>query len=94
MSLAAVTQKDFRDVRRARIVWAVGGAYAVLVVLFFLKVQFGSSNNVPETLLAFWHLVFVSAVFVPAVALVAAYLAVAGERESGSIKYLLSTPVS
>jgi len=94
MSVRAVAHKDFRDVRRARIVWAVGGAYTVLTVLFFLQVRLGGLDGPSDTLLALWNMVFVGAVFVPAVALVAAYLAIAGERESGSIKHLLSTPVS
>jgi len=94
MNLASVARKDFVDVRRARIVRFVGGAYALLVVLFFLQVQLGGREGVPDVLLALWNMVFVGAVFVPAVALVAAYLAVAGERESGSIKHLLSTPIS
>jgi len=93
MNLASVARKDFVDVRRARIVRFVGGAYALLVVLFFLQVRLGGREGVPDVLLALWNMVFVGAVFVPAVALVAAYLAVAGERESGSIKHLLSTPI-
>jgi len=93
MNLASVARKDFVDVRRARIVRFVGGAYALLVVLFFLQVRLGGREGVPDVLLALWNMVFVGAVFVPAVALVAAYLAVAGERESGSIKDLLSIPI-
>ncbi|WP_436925716.1 ABC transporter permease subunit [Halosimplex amylolyticum] len=94
MSVRAVAHKDFLDVRRAKIVWAAGGAYTALTALFFLQVRLGSFERASDDVLALWNVVFVGAVFVPAVALVAAYLAIAGERESGSIKHLLSTPVS
>lgn len=94
MSVRSVVHKDIVDARRSRIVQLVGVHYALLVVLFFVQVRLGDAEGGPEHLLALWNLVFVGAVFVPAIALVAAYLAIAGERESGSIKYLLSTPIS
>lgn len=93
MSIRAVVYKDVRDARRARIVQLVGLHYALLVVLFFVQVRLGGADGPPD-LLALWNMAFVGAVFVPAIALVAAYLVIAGERESGSIKHLLSTPVS
>lgn len=94
MSIRAVVHKDFLDARRAKIVWLVGLHYTLLIVLFFLQVRFDSAEASSDLLVALWNLVFVGAVFVPAIALVSAYLAIAGERESGSIKHLLSTPVS
>lgn len=95
MSSIDVFRKDILDVRRAKIVWFVGALFTLLVVLFFYQVQeFGGIEGVDDMLLALWNLVFVGAMFIPAVALVAAYLSIAGERESGSLKYLLSTPIS
>lgn len=94
MSVRAVVAKDFLDARRAKVVWFVGIHYTLLIVLFFLQVRLGSVEGSPALLVALWNMVFIGAVFVPAIALVAAYLAIAGERESGSIKHLLSTPVS
>ena len=95
MSTADVFRKDILDVRRAKIVWFVGALFTLLVVLFFYQVQeFGGIEGTDDMLLALWNLVFVGAMFVPAVALVAAYLSIAGERESGSLKFLLSTPIS
>lgn len=94
MSVRAVVHKDFLDARRAKIVWFVGVHYTLLVGLFFLHVRLGNAEGPAGPLTALWNMVFVGAVFVPAIALVAAYLAVAGERESGSIKQLLSTPIS
>ena len=92
MSTLDVAKKDFLDVRRAKVVWFVGGLYAFFM---FLMVYFGQ-NNVPEPDVrnALLDLTTIGALFIPLIALVAAYLAVAGERESGSIKYMLSIPNS
>ncbi|MFP8953922.1 ABC transporter permease subunit [Natrialbaceae archaeon A-arb3/5] len=89
MSIRSVAKKDMLDVRRAKIVWFVGGLYTLFAVLFFYFGQAGQSPNVVRELQT---LSFIGALFLPLVALVAAYLAIAGERESGSIKYLLSVP--
>lgn len=95
MSAIGVFRKDILDVRRSKIVWFVGILFTLITVLFFYQTQeFGGLDGFDDVLLALWNLVFVGAMFIPAIALVAAYLAIAGERESGSIKYLLSTPVT
>ena len=94
MSAFGVMRKDILDVRRAKIVWFVGLLFTLVTVLFFYQVNVnGGFRELPEVLLALWNLVFVGALFIPAIALVAAYLSIAGERESGSIKFLLSTPI-
>ncbi|WP_408957038.1 ABC transporter permease [Natrinema sp. 74] len=90
MSMLAVAKKDFLDVRRAKIVWFVGALYAAFMALLFYFGQNGSSNT--SVLNALWPLTIVGAMFIPLIALVTAYLAVAGERESGGIKYMLSIP--
>lgn len=92
MSIASVVQKDVLDVRRAKIVWFVGGLYSLIVALFFYQTSTVQGN--PTTIDALFQLIFVGGIFIPAVSLVVAYLAIAGERESGSIKFLLSTPIS
>ena len=90
MSALAVAKKDFRDVRRAKIVWFVGALYAVFMALLVFVAQDGSAD--PNVLNALWNLTAVGAMFIPLIALVTAYLAIAGERESGGIKYMLSIP--
>lgn len=89
MSLVAVARKDFRDVRRAKLLWFVGGIYTLFAVLFFYV---GSTNENPDVMVQLWNMSGLAVLLIPLVALVAAYLSVAGERESGSIKYLLSIP--
>jgi ABC-2 type transport system permease protein len=92
MSTVDVAKKDFLDVRRAKIVWFVGALYTLFMVLL---VYFGqNTQSEPSILNALWNLTAVGAMFIPLIALVTAYLAIAGERESGAIKYLLSVPNS
>lgn len=96
MSSIHVARKDVLDVRRAKIVWFVVGIYVLVSTLFiyWARSEAAFMQVESEILVGLWNLVFMGALFVPAVALVAAYLAIAGERESGSIKHLLSTPIS
>lgn len=94
MSSIGVFRKDFLDVRRAKIVWFVCGIYTLLLGLFFYfnrNAETGPEGVAP--IIQPFQAVFGTGVLVlPLVALVAAYLSIAGERESGSIKYLLSLP--
>lgn len=95
MSAIGVMQKDILDVRRSKIVWFVGILFSLITALFFYQIHsFGGMDGFADVMLALWNLVFVGAMFIPAIALVAAYLSIAGERESGSIKFLLSTPIN
>jgi ABC-2 type transport system permease protein len=95
MSTLGVMRKDILDVRRTKIVWFVGILFTLITALFFYQIHtFGGIEGFDDVLLGLWNLVFVGAMFIPAIALVAAYLSIAGERESGSIKFLLSTPIN
>lgn len=89
MSLLAVARKDFKDVRRAKLIWFVGGIYTLFAVLFFYV---GSTGNNPDVLSQLQAMSGIAILIIPLIALVAAYLSVAGERESGSIRFLLSIP--
>ncbi|QLG49397.1 ABC transporter permease subunit [Natrinema halophilum] len=90
MSTLAVAKKDFLDVWRSRVVWSVSVLYISIVALFLYSEQNRGPNPDVET--ALLNLIDIGAMFIPLVALVSAYLAIAGERESSSIKYLLSVP--
>ncbi|WP_458184921.1 ABC transporter permease [Haladaptatus sp. NG-WS-4] len=90
MSWAVVARKDFEDAARSKMLWAItalfvlttaGGMYAAGVIL---EQQQASQ--------ALQWLSAPAAMIVPLAALVVAYLAIAGERESGSIKILLGLP--
>lgn len=92
MNVLSVAKRDFLNVRRARLVWVP----VVLYVLFMLLFYWGQSNAAnPDFYVIMFSLATVGGVLlVPLVALVAAYLSIAGERGSGSIRYQLSLPVS
>ncbi|WP_121741473.1 ABC transporter permease [Natronorubrum halophilum] len=92
MSTLDVARKDFLDVRRAKIIWFVTGLYLLIAVLMFYFGQNGVEN--PEFRNALGGLTGNGAMIIPLIALITAYLAIAGERESGSIKYMLSIPNS
>jgi len=90
VSWSVVARKDFDDPVRSRMLWAItalfvaftaGTIYALNLVMTELT-RDGAARlvTVPVSLI------------VPITALVAAYMAIAGERESGSIKLLLGLP--
>lgn len=94
MSWVVVAKKDFRDAVRARSLWVL----SVLFVLAaggtaYLYAEFiaGSGESVSALGLVGFLLSPVS-LFVPVIALLVGYKAVAGERESGSLKLLLGLP--
>jgi ABC-2 type transport system permease protein len=94
MSFVAVAEKDFRDAIRSRLMIVV----AVMFVAFTgggvaLGQAFGlQSGTVVGLILSV--MLQGTAIFIPLVALGIAYRSIAGERESGSLKVLLSLPNS
>ncbi|MDS0258110.1 ABC transporter permease [Haloarcula sp. S1CR25-12] len=94
MSLVDVTRKDFTAARRSRALWAV----ATLLGLLTAFIAFGFSGyrmSPTETVQQLFRTMGgVLALLVPIVALVASYMSIAGERESGGVKFLLGLPNS
>lgn len=92
MSARTVAAKDFRSVTRSRGLWAV----ATLLALLFAAVAYGFQgyrmSAAEQFAQLFRTLSMVLAVLLPLVALLASYMAIAGERESGGIKFLLGFP--
>ncbi|MFT4883397.1 MAG: ABC-2 type transport system permease protein [Natronomonas sp.] len=100
MSWLAVAEKDFRDAIRSRLLialtalfalFAVGAAYVVSELQPPAQAQLTGEVT---TFLLIIGLVQATAVFIPIVAIAVAYRALAGERQSGSLKVLLSLPNS
>ena len=90
MSWAVVARKDFEDAVRSKMLWAI----TVLFVVFTAGGMF-AVDLAFDDMQAFDALMWLSApasLIVPITALIAAYLSIAGERESGSIKLLLGLP--
>jgi len=94
MSFVTVAKKDFKDSARSRWLWVL----TVLFVLFtagiayaFSVLQSGTTEEL-STLGLLFFLQSPAALLVPIIALVISYKAIVGERESGSIRLLLSLP--
>jgi ABC-2 type transport system permease protein len=100
MSWTAVAEKDFRDAIRSRLLIVL----TLLFALFAAGASYVVSNVSPPqqtqitgeltTILLIGGLVSATAVFIPLVAIAVAYRSLAGERQSGSLKVLLSLPNS
>ncbi|ELZ02545.1 ABC transporter permease subunit [Natrialba asiatica] len=95
MSVADVIWKDFLNVRRSKGIWIAGSTYAVFAGLFLLiqrnQLRFYETGR--EGVIATVSQVnSLGSFFVPIVAFVVAYLAIAGERETGSAKLELGLP--
>jgi len=100
MSWRAVAEKDFRDAIRSRLLivltalfalFSAGAAY--LVTEIDPPGQAAFTGEV-TTVLLITGLVSATAVFIPIVSIAVAYRSLAGERDSGSLKLLLSLPNS
>jgi ABC-2 type transport system permease protein len=101
MSWQAIARKDFQDSVRS---WWILGLSAIFVVLFtvpayFLAQEIGGlvAQETGEQLTSDAFIDLLSsfiAFFIPIVAIVLAYASVAGERDSGTMKLLLSLPHS
>ena len=94
MSIRAVAEKDFRDAIRSRLMIAV----AVMFVAFTGGgVALGAASEFGgDSALAVITILMLrgTSVFIPIIALGIAFKSIAGERESGSLKVLLSLPNS
>jgi ABC-2 type transport system permease protein len=93
---SAVARKDFEDAIRSRWLQGLTALFVILVSLavYFIRPAAGqqsSSNAVVNFIIVKDGLV---TTLIPLISLVVAYGAVVGERESGSLKLLLSLPHS
>jgi ABC-2 type transport system permease protein len=99
MSVTAIARKDFQDARGSRALWLLTGLFvlfAAFMVWAFAEFEAGGVGADPDlAALGFFDFLAASAaLFVSITALVVAYKAVAGERDSGSAKLLLGLPHS
>lgn len=94
MSWSAIAKKDFRDARRAKMLWGATGVFVFFFGLLLLPLDQGGDSAAEAAREATTVLLFPAGFFLPLVVISMAYLAIAGERSSGSIKYLLGLPNS
>jgi ABC-2 type transport system permease protein len=94
-----VAKKEFQDTRRSKVIWLLS---AIFVVIFALPAFLGLYFNIGQLAQQQGQTVTTDAFFaiatrfgsalIPIIAIVIGYAAVVGERESGSLKVLLSLP--
>ncbi|MFP8958921.1 ABC transporter permease subunit [Natrialbaceae archaeon A-CW3] len=98
MTWHVVAKKDFRDAVQSRALWALVAIFVLLsVVSTYAYVEvpemFGEPGGATFGGLLFFT-VGLTGLFVPLAAIVVCYKSLAGERELGSIKLLLSLPTT
>ncbi len=84
-----IARNDFRSVRRSKLLWGVVVIYAGFIAIVFYPA--GDDVTVDFSLLG---AMFLTALLLPLVAITGSYLAVAGERESNTVRFLLSQPTT
>ncbi|PCR92377.1 ABC transporter permease [Natrinema ejinorense] len=98
MTWLAVAKKDFRDAIQSRALWALVAVFAVLSLVSTYAYVEAPALLGSATEATFGGLVFftigLTGLFVPLAAIVVCYKSLAGERELGSIKLLLSLPTT
>jgi ABC-2 type transport system permease protein len=94
MSLPAIAEKDFQDTVRSRGMLILVALFSLLVAVFAYVFAPPGQQFATEFLLSAAVGPFLVTTLVPLVGVVVGYNAVSGERESGSLKLLLSLPHS
>lgn len=94
MSWKVVARKDFQDAVRSRALWGLSALFllmAIGIALAYANIDEISGGD-PSALGLIFFLASIVGTFVSIAAILACYKSVAGERESGTVKILLSLP--
>lgn len=94
MSVVAVAKKDFQDAIRSRWLLGLTALFILLVSLMAYIVRPAPGQQASANALLDLVNQFFAMTLIPLIALIIAYNAISGERESGSLKLLLSLPHS
>ncbi|MFC3957038.1 ABC transporter permease [Halovivax cerinus] len=85
-----VAKKDFADAGRSKLLWSIIGLLVGLSALGYVIVWYAGEDVAAAQMLGF--LAVPLGVLVPVAALIGGYMAIVGERRSGSLKLLLGLP--
>lgn len=95
MSTALIARKDFDDAVRSRMILAITGIFVFFSTLITAApALFGDGTGDIDTAQALSLTMVPAQIIVPIVALIVGYMAIVGERQSGSVKVLLGFPHS
>ncbi|MFP8957841.1 ABC transporter permease subunit [Natrialbaceae archaeon A-CW3] len=88
--IGTVARKDFADAGRSKLLWAIVGLLVALTTIGYVAVWATVDDVTGGEILGFVALPL--SVLLPVAALIVGYMAVVGERRSGSLKLLLGLP--
>ncbi|APX97520.1 ABC transporter permease [Natronorubrum daqingense] len=96
-SVRAIAKKDFQDSVRSWLIWVLSFSFFLLLVgitgtLAYFGEDIAAEGATTDMLIMYTS--EITRVIIPLIALVLGWKAIAGERETGSIKILLSLPHS
>lgn len=90
-----VARKDFEDAVRSRLLWGLTAVFVAFLTMALLSAEQLFPDTVAvDAAKALAGVAMLGQLFVPGIALVVGYMAVVGERQSGSLRVLLSYPFS
>lgn len=93
MTWNQVARKDFEDAVRSKMLWGIMGVF-VAFIAFVVGVTVTTSDAPDSSDAALLLTAQLGQLFVPLIALIAGYMAIVGERTSGSLRILLGYPHS
>lgn len=85
MTWRHIARKDFEDVIRSRMIWGIVGVFVMLMALITFGAAAGQSDGGGDDIIYLFANVG-GQLLVPIVALVVGYMAIVGERRSGSLR--------
>jgi len=94
MTWAQVARKDFEDAVRSRMLWGIMGVFVAFLGFVFVVALSTSDAAEATSDAALGLTATLGQLFVPLIALIAGYMAVVGERRTGSLRVLLGYPHS
>jgi ABC-2 type transport system permease protein len=94
MTLTQVAQKDFEDAVRSKMVWSIIGVFVGFMGFVMLVAVSTTDGATAPGDAALGLTAQLSQLFVPLIALIVGYMAIVGERQSGSLRVLLTYPHS
>lgn len=90
-----IARKDFEDAARSKLLWGLIAVFVAFLVMSLLTAEELFPDVVTvDAAKALSGVAMLAQLFVPGIALAAGYMAVVGERRSGSLRVLLSYPFS
>lgn len=90
-----VARKDFEDAIRSKLLWGLIAVFVAFLVMALISAeQLFPERVTVDAPKALSGVAMLAQLFIPGVALIVGYMAVVGERRSGSLRVILSYPFS